>query len=86
MKAGRLTIEHRAFDLCVTVEDTLHLLAGAAHRKGIELIGEITSSIPARLLGDPGRLQQILTLLSTKWLDCPLFFLDREPPPLAITD
>jgi two-component system sensor histidine kinase/response regulator len=63
MEAGRLTIELRDFDLCETVESTLHLLAEAAHCKGIELIGEITPSIPARLLGDPGRLQQILANL-----------------------
>jgi two-component system sensor histidine kinase/response regulator len=63
MEAGRLTIEVRDFDLCETVESTLHLLAEAAHCKGIELIGEITPSIPARLLGDPGRLQQILANL-----------------------
>src|SRR5262249_48122606 len=43
--------------------DTLKTLAPAAHGKGIELMADIASNVPAGVLGDPGRLAQVLTNL-----------------------
>ena len=51
------------FDLRETVEDVAELLAASAYRKGIELLVEMDADVPAHLVGDPGRLRQILTNL-----------------------
>lgn len=58
--AGKLSLEAIDFDLRTTVEDTLNMLAEAAHRKHLELVGLIDATVPAALCGDPGRIRQIL--------------------------
>jgi two-component system sensor histidine kinase/response regulator len=63
MEAGKLAIERIPFDLRVTVEDVLELLAVAAHQKGLELNGLIDAAVPTVAIGDPGRLRQILVNL-----------------------
>ncbi len=60
IEAGKLTIERIPFDLRITVEDTLELLAPLAHKKGLELATLIDSGVPTFVKGDPGRLRQIL--------------------------
>lgn len=63
IEAGRLSLEILSFDLRTLVEDTLELLAEAAHRKRLELIGLIGAMVPIGVRGDPGRVRQILTNL-----------------------
>ena len=63
IEAGRLELESIPFDLRETVEDVAELLAASAYRKGLELLVEIDSNTPSHLMGDPGRLRQILTNL-----------------------
>ncbi len=63
IEAGRLSLEILSFDLRTLVEDTLELLAEAAHRKRLELIGLIAATVPIGVRGDPGRVRQILTNL-----------------------
>jgi len=63
IEAGKLHFEQLPFDLRLTVEDTLDLLAEQAQSKGLELIGLVDASVPAGVVGDPGRLQQILVNL-----------------------
>ncbi len=63
LEAGKLSIEHAPFDLTSAVESTLDLLAERAHSKGLELTYLIHANVPARLLGDVGRLRQVLTNL-----------------------
>ncbi|MGC4097383.1 MAG: response regulator [Nitrospira sp.] len=58
--AGKLSLEAIDFDLRTTVEDTLSMLAEAAHRKHLELVGIIDATVPVTLCGDPGRIRQIL--------------------------
>jgi PAS domain S-box-containing protein len=60
IEAGKLAIEAVAFDLQRTVEETLKTLALRAHEKGLELICDIGAELPARVVGDPGRLRQIV--------------------------
>jgi len=60
IEAGKLTIENRAFNLCQLVEETVDALAIKAFEKKLELICESDPSLPVQLLGDPGRIQQIL--------------------------
>jgi signal transduction histidine kinase/DNA-binding response OmpR family regulator len=63
IEAGKLHFEQLAFDLRTTVEDTLELLAEQAQSKGLELIGLVDAAVPTGVVGDPGRLRQILVNL-----------------------
>jgi len=60
IEAGKLLIEKIPFNLGRTVGDTLKALAMRAHSKGIELVCDIEPDVPMLVLGDPGRLRQIL--------------------------
>jgi signal transduction histidine kinase/ligand-binding sensor domain-containing protein/DNA-binding response OmpR family regulator len=60
IEAGKLSIENRAFNFCKLVEETVDSLAIKAFGKKLELICETDPSVPVQLLGDQGRIQQIL--------------------------
>ena len=60
IEAKRLDLEYAAFDLRETVGDAARLLALRAAEKGLELAYEVTPEVPASLIGDAGRLRQIL--------------------------
>ena len=63
IESGKLQFEYLTFDLRSTIEDTLELLAEQAQSKGLELVGLIDAAVPISVLGDPGRLRQILVNL-----------------------
>ena len=63
IEAGKLTLERVAFLLHHEVDDVLRLLAHAADKKGLELICDLPSDLPAVLMGDAGRLRQIVVNL-----------------------
>ena len=58
--AGKLTLETIPFDLHQTLDDVGELLAESAQRKGLELACLVENNAVTDLLGDPGRLRQIL--------------------------
>ena len=60
IEAGKLAIEAVEFDLCRTVEETVKTLAVRAREKGLALVCDIAGDLPASVIGDPGRLRQIL--------------------------
>lgn len=64
IEAGKMRFDALEFDLRKTVESTVELLAERAQRKHIELVTLINHDVPALLLGDPGRLRQVLTNLA----------------------
>jgi signal transduction histidine kinase/CheY-like chemotaxis protein len=63
LEAGRLDLEKIAFNLPFLVEDAVKAVAPRAYEKGIEVAALIHPGIPRSLLGDPGRLRQVLTNL-----------------------
>jgi PAS domain S-box-containing protein len=63
IESGRLELEAVPFDLHETVADVAELLSASAFRKRIGLNVSLEPSIPHRVVGDPGRLRQILTNL-----------------------
>ncbi len=63
MEAGKFDLFHEDFYLNDCVADTLNTLAGQAHAKGLELAYEVDESVPIRVVGDAGRLRQILVNL-----------------------
>jgi signal transduction histidine kinase/CheY-like chemotaxis protein len=62
-EAGKLSIEPIRFDLSVMLEELAGLLARRAAGKGLELILNYPPELPMRVIGDPGRIRQILTNL-----------------------
>ncbi len=60
IEALRLELETAAFDVRDTVEDAVKLLAHRAAEKGLELACDVAPDVPAVVLGDAGRLRQVL--------------------------
>ena len=58
--AGKLELEEIEFDLRDCVEKSATLLTQQAHAKGLVLTNLIQNDVPSHLLGDPGRLRQII--------------------------
>jgi len=63
IEAKKLEIEKVPFDLRETVESTIDLLAERAQSKGLSLVCLVYQDVWTRVVGDPGRLRQILTNL-----------------------
>ncbi|WP_051670366.1 PAS domain-containing hybrid sensor histidine kinase/response regulator [Bryobacter aggregatus] len=64
IEAGRVELESIEFDLRETVEDVVELLAEQAQEKNLEISAVIDCSIASTFLGDPYRVQQIITNLA----------------------
>jgi two-component system sensor histidine kinase/response regulator len=64
IEAGKVELETTAFDPLALVEGVAGILGPQARRKGISLTTYVDAGIPACLLGDPTRLQQILLNLA----------------------
>lgn len=60
IEAGKFDLEDVPFALRETLGETMKNLAFRVHKKGLELVYEIKPEVPELLLGDPGRLRQIL--------------------------
>ncbi len=63
IEAGKLDMEAIPFDLRESLGETMKALAIRADQKGLELIYEVQPDVPEALIGDPGRIRQILTNL-----------------------
>lgn len=63
IEARKLALESIPFGLRDTVDDAMRALAIRAQQKGLELACHVRSEVPDRLIGDPGRLKQVLTNL-----------------------
>ncbi len=63
LEAGKMNLASDSFLLRAAVEDIATLLNLQAHRKGLELMVRIHPDVPDALIGDVGRLRQILTNL-----------------------
>lgn len=73
IEAGKLALEITSFDPRDTLEEALDLFAERAQSKGLELLCDIAPDMPAQVLGDPGRLRQIVLNL----VDNAIKFTDR---------
>ncbi|HMH57450.1 MAG TPA: response regulator, partial [Gemmatimonadales bacterium] len=63
IEAGRLDLDPIPFRLGDSVADMTSTLAFRAHKKGLEFVVEIAPEVPDTLVGDVGRLRQIVTNL-----------------------
>jgi PAS domain S-box-containing protein len=60
IEAGKMELDRAGFSLRAAVGDTLRALAVRAHQKGLELIYQVRPNVPDALVGDAGRLRQVL--------------------------
>ncbi|MGF6833468.1 two-component system sensor histidine kinase/response regulator [Paenarthrobacter sp. TE4293] len=65
LEAGKVDLDVNAFDPRALVDEVAGLVAEAAQGKNLELISYCHPDVPARLMGDAGRIRQILLNLSS---------------------
>jgi PAS domain S-box-containing protein len=63
IEAGKLDFEEIDFGLRRCIGDAMKELAFKAHQKNLELLFDIAPDVPDALLGDPGRLRQLVNNL-----------------------
>jgi PAS domain S-box-containing protein len=63
IEAGKIVFEHVPFDLRKVVQACTGILAMGAREKGLELTVRIDDAVPPVVIGDAGRLRQVLTNL-----------------------
>jgi CheY-like chemotaxis protein/signal transduction histidine kinase len=63
IETGNLELEPEEFRLRDCIEDVMQAMAHRAHQKGLELACSIGSGVPDALIGDAGRLRQIVVNL-----------------------
>jgi len=65
IEAGELELEHIDFSMEEILDQLRDIVASRAHEKGLELLFDLNPEVPEALVGDPLRLGQILTNLTT---------------------
>ena len=68
IESGRLPIEHLPTDLVKVIGDVRGSLTRAAEEQGIELVVELRTPLPTRVLSDPARIRQGVMNLVTNAL------------------
>ncbi len=63
IEAGKLDLEPIDFNLRDHLDETMNALATRAHGKGLELACHVLPDVPEAVIGDPGRLRQIIVNL-----------------------
>ena len=60
VEAGKMKLEPAPFDLLLTVEEAVAILAPRADAKGLELVLRYAPDLPRHFVGDPARIRQVL--------------------------
>jgi len=60
VEAGKLTVEHRPFDVRAVAEQVVSLLSPQAVQKGLYLDIRVDEAIPRDFVGDGGRVRQVM--------------------------
>jgi two-component system, sensor histidine kinase and response regulator len=68
LEAGKVELDIAPFDPRMLVEEVAGLLSESARAKGLELIAYCRPGVPAKLVGDLGRIRQILLNLASNAL------------------
>lgn len=63
IEAGRMELEEMPFAVSSVVADAVRLLGVQAYRKGLELLHRVAPDMPQEIVGDPGRLRQVIVNL-----------------------
>ena len=88
VEAGQTELEQIPFDLTEVVEEAVEIAAVTARAKGLRVSSRVQPEAPARLIGDPGRLRQILLNLLGNAIKFThqgelTLLVDRDPDPHA---
>lgn len=60
LEARRLSLDESPFDMLRLVDDTIELVAETAHQRGVSLSSLVENSVPRGVVGDSGRIAQVL--------------------------
>ena len=60
LEADRMELERIPFDLRTAVRETAAIVEARIAEKSVEFVWHVAPDVPARLTGDPGRLQQVV--------------------------
>ena len=63
IEAEKLELAEEDFDLREMLEDVLEMIAGQAHRKNLDCIGDLPPDLPRMVRGDSVRLRQVMVNL-----------------------
>ncbi len=64
IEAGKIELEEIPFSLIATMEDVAGSIALEAEQKGLEFMSFLSPEVPSHLIGDSGRLKQVLVNLA----------------------
>ena len=64
IEAGKFQLDNTPFDLRRLIEDLTSSIAMRAKNNGLEFASFVSPGVPSRLIGDPGRLRQVLNNLA----------------------
>ncbi len=84
MEQGDLPLEYAPFTPADLVQDVAELLAPRAHSAGLDLAGIVDADLPGRMVGDSGRLRQILFNLTgnaVKFTEAGAVLIEARPGP-----
>ncbi len=81
IEAGKLTLEAIPFSLRDNLADTLRPLAVRARQKGLDLALRVSPDVPDQVVGDPGRLRQVVVNLAANAIK----FTERGEVVLSVT-
>ena len=63
VEAGRLELEEIPFGLRDSIEDAIKTLSFRVHQENLEFIYDVRPEVPEAVIGDPGRIRQVLVNL-----------------------
>ncbi|NNN04918.1 MAG: response regulator [Elusimicrobia bacterium] len=63
IESGKLELENVEFSVRDLIEESVQLVALRAQAKGLELAASLSEDLRSKVVGDPGRLRQVLTNL-----------------------
>ncbi len=63
IEARKIVIEYVVFDIRDLIEDVANLMFSSAGSKGLEIITRVDDAVPSSLIGDSGRIRQVMTNL-----------------------
>ncbi len=64
IEAGKMNLESIPFDLFDIVEEAIEMVSIKGQEKGLTMVSQVLPGTPPALIGDPGRLRQILVNLT----------------------
>ncbi len=64
LEAGKMDLNEEGFNLRAAIEDVAALLTPQAQAKGLELMVRLQPNLPKNLIGDVGRIRQVVTNLA----------------------